>query len=103
VLWQSLAEWAKSRADLLKNAAAKEQRIIDLKQELKQVREAATAEKKRLEDELAEEKRKAKEATAQFYTVCIGKSNVRVGSLVHATKRSSCGMLIVMSRRLPQP
>jgi hypothetical protein len=30
VLWQSLAERAKSRADLLKNAAAKEQQIADL-------------------------------------------------------------------------
>jgi C4-type Zn-finger protein len=58
-----LAEQAKSRADLLKNAAAKEQRITDLEQELKQVHEAVATEKKRLEDELAEEKRKAKEAT----------------------------------------
>jgi hypothetical protein len=32
VLWQSLEEWAKSRADPLKNVAAKEQRIIDLEQ-----------------------------------------------------------------------
>jgi hypothetical protein len=29
-MWQSLAERAKSRLDLLKNAAAKEQRITDL-------------------------------------------------------------------------
>jgi C4-type Zn-finger protein len=58
-----LEEQAKSRADLLKNAAAKEQRITDLEQELKQVHEAVATEKKRLEDELAEEKRKAKEAT----------------------------------------
>jgi regulator of sigma D len=58
-----LAEQAKSRADLLKNAAAKEQRITDLEQELKKVHEAVATEKKRLEDELAEEKRKAKEAT----------------------------------------
>jgi hypothetical protein len=79
---------------------AKEQRIIDLEQELKQVREAAAAEKKRLEDELAEEKRKAKEAIAQFNTVSIGRSNLRVGSLVLTAKRSFCGMLIVMSRRL---
>jgi hypothetical protein len=39
VLWQSLADRAKSRLDLLKNAAAKEQQIIDLEQELKQVQE----------------------------------------------------------------
>jgi uncharacterized coiled-coil DUF342 family protein len=73
VLWQSLVDRAKSRADLLKNASTKEQRIIDLEQELKQVREAATAEKKRIEDELTEEKRKAKEATAQFNNVSIGR------------------------------
>jgi regulator of sigma D len=63
VLWQSLADRAKGRADLLENATEKEQRIIDLERELKEVREAATTEKKRLEDELAEEKRKAVEAT----------------------------------------
>jgi uncharacterized protein involved in exopolysaccharide biosynthesis len=75
VLWQSLAERAKGRADLLKDAAAKEQQIIDLERELKEVREAATADKKKLEDELAEEKRKAVEATAQFNTAAIGRSN----------------------------
>jgi regulator of sigma D len=63
-LWQSLAEQAKSRVDLLKNTSEREQRIIDLEQELKQVREAAAAKKKRLKDELVEEKRKAIEATA---------------------------------------
>jgi hypothetical protein len=63
----------------------------------------AAAEKKRLDDELAEEKRKAKEATTQFNTVSIGWSNICVGSLVLAATRSFCGMLIVMSRRLPQP
>jgi uncharacterized protein YlxW (UPF0749 family) len=62
--------------------AAKEQRITDLEQELKQVREAATTKKKRLEDELDEEKRKAKEATAQFNIVSIGRLNLRIGSLV---------------------
>jgi glycerol dehydrogenase-like iron-containing ADH family enzyme len=46
--------------------AEREQWITYLEQELKQVCEAAAAEKKRLEDELAEEKRKAMEATAQF-------------------------------------
>jgi hypothetical protein len=75
VLWQSLAESAKGRADLLKNAAEKEQRIVDLERELKEVREAAATEKKKLEDELVEEKRKAVEATAQFNTMATGRSN----------------------------
>jgi hypothetical protein len=44
--------------------ATKEQRINDVEHEVKQVREAAAVEKKSLEDELAEEKCKAKEATA---------------------------------------
>jgi hypothetical protein len=65
-LSQSLAEWAQSRDDLLKNLVAKEQRITNLERELKEVREVAVLEKKRLEDELAEEKIKAIEATAQF-------------------------------------
>jgi hypothetical protein len=56
--------------------AAKDQRITELEKELKQVREAAAAEKKGLEDELAEEKRKAKEATAQFNALAIGKVEV---------------------------
>jgi hypothetical protein len=73
VLCQSLAERAKSCVDLLKNATKREQRITDLEQELKQAREAAAAEKKRLEDELAEEKRKATEATAQFNALSIGR------------------------------
>jgi regulator of sigma D len=81
-LWQSLAEQAKSWVDLLKNTAEREQRIIDLEQELKQVREAAAAKKKRLKDELVEEKRKAIEATAQFNTVSTGRSNLRVDDLV---------------------
>jgi regulator of sigma D len=84
VLWQSLADRAKSRADLLKNAVAKEQRIIDLEQELKQVREAAAAKKGRLEDELAEEKHKAKEATTQFNTLTIGKVEICIDSLALA-------------------
>jgi hypothetical protein len=71
-----LADPAKSRADLLKNAAAKEQWITELEQELKQVRETAAAEKKKLEDELAKEKSKAKEATTQFNAVTIGKAEV---------------------------
>jgi hypothetical protein len=75
VLWQSLAERAKGRVDLLKNAIEKEQRIIDLERELKEVREEAAAEKKRLEDELAEEKCKAVKATAQFNTMATSRSN----------------------------
>jgi regulator of sigma D len=78
VLWQSLPERAKGQADLLKNAMEKEQRIIDLERELKEVREAAAAEKKRLEDELVEKKRKAVEATAQFNTIATGRSNLCV-------------------------
>jgi cell division septum initiation protein DivIVA len=75
VPWQSLVDRAKGRADLLKDAAAKEQRIVNLERELKEVREAATAEKRKLEDELAEEKRKAVEATTQFNIAATGKSN----------------------------
>jgi uncharacterized Fe-S cluster-containing protein len=77
-----LANRAKSRADLLNNVVVKEQWIIDLEQELKQVREAAAAEKKRLKDELAEEKRKAKEATAQFNIVSNCRSKLRVDGLI---------------------
>jgi hypothetical protein len=61
-LWQSLAERAKGRADPLKDATAK-------------VREAAAAEKKKLEDELTEEKPKVVEATAQFNTMATSRSN----------------------------
>jgi predicted nucleic acid-binding Zn-ribbon protein len=75
VLWQSLADRAKGRADLLKDAATKEQRIVDLERELKEVREAAAVNKKKLEDELAEEKHKAVEATEQFNTMATGRSN----------------------------
>jgi hypothetical protein len=73
VLWQSLAERAKGRADLLRDEAAKERWIIDLERELKEVREAAAADKKKLEDELAEERRKAVAATAQFNTATTGR------------------------------
>jgi cell division septum initiation protein DivIVA len=75
-LWQSLAERAKGRVDLLKDAAAKEQRIVDLERELKEVREAAAAEKRKLEDELAEEKRKVVQATPQFNTMATGRSSL---------------------------
>jgi hypothetical protein len=50
----------------LRHAEEKEQRITDLERELKEVREVAAANKKRLEDELAEERRKAMEAITQF-------------------------------------
>jgi histidinol-phosphate/aromatic aminotransferase/cobyric acid decarboxylase-like protein len=56
----------------------KEQRIVDLERELKEVRDAAAAEKKRLEDELAEEKSKVVEATTQFNTMATGRSNLYV-------------------------
>jgi predicted DNA binding CopG/RHH family protein len=74
-------ERAKGRSDLLKDAAEKEQRILDLEREFKEVREAVAAEKKRLEDKLAEEKRKAIEATAQFNTMPIGRLILYVGGL----------------------
>jgi hypothetical protein len=48
----------------LRNVVATQLRVVRLEQELKQVREAAVVEKKRLEDELAEEKRKTEEANA---------------------------------------
>jgi hypothetical protein len=40
--------------------------VVELEHELKQVRETAAADKKKAEDELAEEKRKTQEANAQF-------------------------------------
>jgi hypothetical protein len=62
MLDQALADRAKGRANLLKNVAATHLRVVGLEEELKQVREAAAAENKKLEDELAEEKRKTQEA-----------------------------------------
>jgi hypothetical protein len=85
----------------LKNTVEKEQRIIDLDQELKEVREAAAAEKKRLDDERVEEKRKVVEDTTQFNTASIGRSSVRVDNLVEGV--SSSGMLTIVSCRVPQP
>jgi hypothetical protein len=80
--------------------AEKEQRILDLERELKEVREAAAAKKKRLEDELAEEKCKAVEATAQFNTMSTGRAILYVGDLL--LRRKSFGdMLIVASCRFP--
>jgi hypothetical protein len=71
-LYQALVDRAKGRIDLFKNAKATQRRVIELEQELKQVCEAAVAEKK-LKDELAEEKRKTQEANVQFNVVTIGK------------------------------
>jgi hypothetical protein len=71
-----LVERAKGRVDLLKNAAATQLRVAELEQELKEVREAVVVEKKKLEDELAEERRKTKEANAQFNVVSIGKVEI---------------------------
>jgi phage shock protein A len=76
VLWQSLVDRAKGRANLLKDAAAKEQQIVDLERELKEVREAAAAKKRKLEDELTEEKRKAAEATTQLNTMATCRSSL---------------------------
>jgi hypothetical protein len=45
MLWQSLAQRAKGWADLLKDAAAKEQGFVDFERELKEIREAAVADK----------------------------------------------------------
>jgi hypothetical protein len=51
-------------------------RIAELEQELKEVHEAAAVENKKLEDELAEERRKTKEANAQFNSLTIGKVDI---------------------------
>jgi hypothetical protein len=76
VLEQSLEDHAKGPADLLKNAAATQLHVAELEQELKQVHEVATADKKKLEDELAEEKRKTQEASVQFNIANIGKIKI---------------------------
>jgi hypothetical protein len=72
-LEQSLADRAKGRADLLKITATTQPRVVELEKELKQVCEAAAADKKKLEDDLAEEERRTWEANAQFNTASIGK------------------------------
>jgi hypothetical protein len=46
--------------------------------ELKQVREAEVAEKKKLKDKLAEEKRKNREADTLFNTMSSGKTNLYI-------------------------
>jgi hypothetical protein len=50
--------------------------VVGLEQKLKQAREVAAAEKKSLEDELAEEKHKTQEANAQFNVASIGKTKI---------------------------
>jgi hypothetical protein len=50
--------------------------VVELEQELKQVRKAVAADKKKLEDELAEERRKTREADAQFNTASICKIKI---------------------------
>jgi hypothetical protein len=64
---------ADRRADLLKNVATTQLRVVELEQELKQVHEAVVTDNKKLGDELAEEKHKTQEANAQFNTASIGK------------------------------
>jgi hypothetical protein len=63
-LYQALADHAKGCINLLKNTAATQLRVTKLEQELKQVHEATPVKKKKLEDELAEEKHKTQEANA---------------------------------------
>jgi Mor family transcriptional regulator len=99
-LWQSLPERAKGRADLLKNATEKEQRIVNLERELKEVREVAAAENKRLEDELVEEKRKAVEATAQFNTMATGRSIFFCVNDPFGEKVTNCVLTVVSCRLL---
>jgi hypothetical protein len=73
VLEQSRADRAKGRINLLKNVVVTQLRVAELEQEFKEVCEAAAAEKKKLEDELAEEKCKTQEANVRFNVVSIGK------------------------------
>jgi hypothetical protein len=61
---------------VLKDVAATRLRVAELEQELREVREAAVVEKKKLEDELAKERRKTKEANAQFNALTIGKVEI---------------------------
>jgi hypothetical protein len=98
-LGQSLADRAKGRIDLLKNTAATQLQVAELEQELKQVREAATAEKKKLEDELAEEKRMTQEANAQFNAVSIGVSQAPDRRVGIAAETKSCRCEVKMWRR----
>jgi hypothetical protein len=60
----------------LKNAVVTRLRVAQLEQELKEVRKATAVEKKKLEDELAEKRRKTKEANAQFNALTIGKVDI---------------------------
>jgi hypothetical protein len=72
-LERSLADRAKGKADLLRNATATQLQVVELERELKQVHVVAAAEKRKLEDELTEEKHKTQEANAQFNAASIRK------------------------------
>jgi hypothetical protein len=72
---QSLADRAKSWADQLKDVAALQLRVVELEQKLKQAHEVAATDRKKLEDELAEEKHKTHEANTQFNAMSTGKAN----------------------------
>ena len=56
--------------------------MTEHEQELKQVREAAAADKRKLEDELKEEKRKNREANTLLNAVSIGKTNCFTASSI---------------------
>jgi hypothetical protein len=71
-----LVDRAKGRVDLLKDVAAKGLRVAELEQELKEVREAAAVEKKKLEDELTYERRRTNETNMQFNALTIGKVEI---------------------------
>jgi hypothetical protein len=101
MLEQSLADRAKGRADLLKNAAAMQLRVVGLEEELKQVCEAAAAEKKGLEDELAKEKRKTQEANVQFNATSIGKVEILHHLFSCVSEELTSGYILVCCR-LPQ-
>jgi chromosome segregation ATPase len=51
-------------------------RVVELEEELKQVREAVAVDKNKLEDDLAEERRKTQKANAQFNAATVGKIEI---------------------------
>jgi hypothetical protein len=60
----------------LKDVATTRLQVAKLEQELREVCEAVAVEKKKLEDKLAEEKCKTKDANAQFNALTIGKVEI---------------------------
>jgi hypothetical protein len=60
----------------LKDAAVTRLRVVELEQELREVREAAAMKKKKLEDKLAEEKHRTHEANVQFNALTISKVKI---------------------------